>query len=121
MKKRKPKISDKKLRGEWAEMVFMTRATELGLPVSKPRGEMRSYDFVIGRPGHFRGGTSQIHDRRSRNRLRMHCARRPPMLSPRFLRLSCRLCCSRERLVHHPRGRHSGSGKRFALPEVGQG
>jgi len=53
MKKRKPKISDKKLRGEWAEMVFMTRATELGLPVSKPWGEMRSYDFVIGRPGHF--------------------------------------------------------------------
>jgi hypothetical protein len=53
MKKRKPKISDKKLRGEWAEMVFMTRATELGLPVSKPWGEMRSYDFVVGRPGYF--------------------------------------------------------------------
>ena len=31
MEKRKPKIFDKKLRGEWAEMVFMTRATELGL------------------------------------------------------------------------------------------
>jgi hypothetical protein len=53
MKKRKPKISDKKLRGEWAEMVFMTRATELGLPVSKPWGESRSYDFVVGRPAHF--------------------------------------------------------------------
>jgi PD-(D/E)XK endonuclease len=53
MKKRKPKISDKKLRGEWAEMVFMTRATELGLPVSKPWGESRSYDFVVGRPGYF--------------------------------------------------------------------
>jgi PD-(D/E)XK endonuclease len=53
MKKRKPKIADKKLRGEWAEMVFMTRATELGLPVSKPWGESRSYDFVVGRPGCF--------------------------------------------------------------------
>jgi len=53
MKKRKPKITNKKLRGEWAEMVFMTRATELGLPVSKPWGESRSYDFVVGRPGHF--------------------------------------------------------------------
>jgi hypothetical protein len=53
LKNQKPKITDKKLRGEWAEMVFMTRATELGLPISKPWGEMRSYDFVVGRPGHF--------------------------------------------------------------------
>jgi hypothetical protein len=53
MEKRKPKIIGKKLRGEWAEMVFMTRATELGLPVSKPWGESRSYDFVVGRPGYF--------------------------------------------------------------------
>jgi hypothetical protein len=52
-RKRKPKIGDKKLRGEWTEMVFMTRATELGLPVSKPWGEMRSYDFVVGRPRYF--------------------------------------------------------------------
>jgi hypothetical protein len=52
-KKRKPKISDKKLRGEWAEMVFMTRAIELGLPISKPWGEMQSYDFVVGRTRHF--------------------------------------------------------------------
>jgi len=53
MKKRKPKISDKKLRGEWAEMVFMTRATELGIPVSKPWGDSGSYDLVVGRPGRF--------------------------------------------------------------------
>jgi hypothetical protein len=53
MKKQKPIISDKKLRGEWAEMVFMTRATELGIPISKPWGEMRSYDFIVGRPRHF--------------------------------------------------------------------
>ncbi|HWY22284.1 MAG TPA: group I intron-associated PD-(D/E)XK endonuclease [Candidatus Acidoferrum sp.] len=52
-KKQKPKITDKKLRGEWAEMVFMTRATELGIPISKPWGEMRSYDFIVGRPRHF--------------------------------------------------------------------
>jgi hypothetical protein len=53
MKKRKPKINDKKLRGEWAEMCFMVRATELGLPISKPWGEMQSYDFVVGRTRHF--------------------------------------------------------------------
>lgn len=54
MKRRKKKIIvDKKHRGEWAEMVFMTRATELGIAVNKPWGETRSYDFVVGRPGHF--------------------------------------------------------------------
>jgi hypothetical protein len=53
MRKREPKIKNDKVRGEWAEMVFMARATELGLEVSKPWGETRSYDFVVGRPGHF--------------------------------------------------------------------
>jgi hypothetical protein len=53
MKKRKPAIPNKKLRGEWTEMVFMTRAAELGIPISKPWGEMRSYDFIVGRPRHF--------------------------------------------------------------------
>jgi len=53
MKKRKPKIADKKLRGEWAEMHFMVRATDHDLPVSKPWGDSRSYDFVVGRPGRF--------------------------------------------------------------------
>ncbi|MGA7401446.1 MAG: group I intron-associated PD-(D/E)XK endonuclease [Candidatus Sulfotelmatobacter sp.] len=31
----------------------MTHATELGLEVSRPWGDSRSYDFVAGRPGHF--------------------------------------------------------------------
>jgi hypothetical protein len=53
MGKRKPKISAKRLRGEWAEMVFVVRATEHGLPVCKPWGESRGYDFVVGVPGHF--------------------------------------------------------------------
>lgn len=54
MKKRKPKIiKDKKLRGEWAESVFMARAGEHGLPVSKPWGDSESYDCVVGRPGRF--------------------------------------------------------------------
>ena len=54
MKKRKPKIiQDKKKRGEWAESVFMARATEHGLPVGRPWGEMCSYDFIIGKTGRF--------------------------------------------------------------------
>jgi hypothetical protein len=52
-KKQEPKITDKKLRGEWAELCFMVRAAEQGLQLSKPWGEMRSYDFVVGRPRHF--------------------------------------------------------------------
>jgi PD-(D/E)XK endonuclease len=51
--RRKPKIADKKLRGEWAEMHFMVRATDHDLPVSKPWGDSRSYDLVVGWPGHF--------------------------------------------------------------------
>lgn len=54
MNKRKPRvIQDKKKRGEWAESVFMARAGEHGLPVSRPWGEMSSYDFVIGKTGRF--------------------------------------------------------------------
>ncbi len=54
MKKRKAKIiKDPKARGEWVESVFMARAGERGLAVSKPWGESSSYDFVVGRPGRF--------------------------------------------------------------------
>jgi hypothetical protein len=54
MTKRKAKIiKDKKRRGEWAESVFMARAGEHGLPVSKPWGDSNSYDCVVGRPGKF--------------------------------------------------------------------
>jgi len=53
-KKRKTKIiKDKKERGEWAESVFMARAGEQGLPVSKPWGDSNSFDCVVGRPGKF--------------------------------------------------------------------
>jgi hypothetical protein len=54
MNERKPDIiEDKKPRGEWAESVFMARAQEQGLPVSKPWGEMCPYDFVVGTTGRF--------------------------------------------------------------------
>jgi hypothetical protein len=53
MKNRGAKISDHKLRGEWAEMYFMTRAAEHGFQVNKPWGETASYDFVVGHRGQF--------------------------------------------------------------------
>jgi PD-(D/E)XK nuclease superfamily protein len=56
MKKRKTRIiKEPKARGEWVESVFVARASEQGLAVSKPWGESRSFDFVVGRPGHFVG------------------------------------------------------------------
>jgi len=54
VKSRKPRIiQDKKERGEWAESVFIARAKEQGLPVSKPQGDSTSFDCVVGRPGKF--------------------------------------------------------------------
>jgi hypothetical protein len=46
-------IRDNKRRGEWAESVFIARATENGLPVSKPLGDSGSFDCVVGGPGNF--------------------------------------------------------------------
>ncbi len=46
-------IKDKKERGEWAESVFLARASEEGLPACKPWGDSRSFDCVVGRPGKF--------------------------------------------------------------------
>jgi len=42
-----------KLRGEVAELRFMTRAAELGLRVIKPWGESSRYDFIVETGGHF--------------------------------------------------------------------
>lgn len=54
MKRRKAKaIKDPKARGEWGESVFMMRAVEHGLAVSRPWGESNSFDFVVGKPGRF--------------------------------------------------------------------
>src|SRR4029077_18248858 len=36
-----------KQRGEWVEMLFMARAAEHQLQVSKPFGDSASYDFVV--------------------------------------------------------------------------
>ena len=48
-------IKNSKRRGEWAESVFMARAAENGLPVSKPLGDSDTFDCVVGRPGKFVG------------------------------------------------------------------
>lgn len=40
-----------KLRGEWAEVHFLARASEHGLCVSKPYGDCRPYDFIVENNG----------------------------------------------------------------------
>jgi len=42
-----------KLRGEWAELRFMSRAAEEGLRVIKPWGDSSQYDFVVESGGRF--------------------------------------------------------------------
>jgi hypothetical protein len=51
MKNRGEKISNCKLRGEWAEMHFMACAAERGLHVSTPYGEMSHFDFIVADHG----------------------------------------------------------------------
>jgi hypothetical protein len=46
-------IKDPKARGEWVESVFLARAGEQEIAVSKPWGDSKSYDFVVGTPAHF--------------------------------------------------------------------
>jgi len=54
VKRRKARIiKEPKPRGEWGESVFMVRAVEHRLPVSRPWGDSNSFDFVVGNPGHF--------------------------------------------------------------------
>src|SRR5258708_23801832 len=50
---RRMEIGNLKQLGEWAELRFMTRATEEGLYVLKPWGDKR-YDFAVDYDGKFR-------------------------------------------------------------------
>lgn len=46
-------IKDHKLRGEWAELVFMARAKELGFGVLCPWGESSRYDVILDDEGRY--------------------------------------------------------------------
>jgi len=47
-------IRHAKARGEWAELRFMTRATEFGLRVTKPWGDSSPYDLATEYRARFR-------------------------------------------------------------------
>jgi hypothetical protein len=46
-------IRHAKQRGEWAELRFMTRATELGFIVAKPWGDSAPFDLALAHRGRF--------------------------------------------------------------------
>ena len=48
-----PYIQHAKLRGEWAELRFQLRASELGLILTRPCGDNAPYDFAVDHHGHF--------------------------------------------------------------------
>lgn len=49
-----PNFRQPKRRGEWAEVLFMLRAMERGLIVSKPYGDSARFDFVVGSHRQYR-------------------------------------------------------------------
>ena len=75
MKNNGMKIKHPKLRGEWAEMCFMTRAAEHGLCVTRPWGEMSRYDFAVEYKGAVCAGAGEVHDVSGSRRVRGDGAR----------------------------------------------
>lgn len=61
-----------KQRGEWAELRFMTRATELGFRCSKPWGESSPYDVATDHRGLFRRVQVKCTIFRRRNSYKCH-------------------------------------------------
>ncbi len=47
------RIKNHKLRGEWAELVFMARAKGMGFELARPWGESASYDVCVESAGRF--------------------------------------------------------------------
>jgi PD-(D/E)XK endonuclease len=46
----RPKLRNRKSKGEWAEVVFVAKAMALGFTVCKPYGENHRYDFLVHSP-----------------------------------------------------------------------
>jgi PD-(D/E)XK endonuclease len=84
MKIRKPKE-----RGEWAELRFMTKATEQGYKLTKPWGDSSPYDFVIDLGGRFvsvqvKSTSYQKHPETKRHRSGSFGCNLRPSRSPRY-------------------------------------
>jgi hypothetical protein len=75
MKTKGAEIKNSKLRGEWAELRFMTRAAERGLMVSRPWGDSAPYDVMVEHQGRVRLVQIKSTMRRVANTYRCHVPR----------------------------------------------
>jgi hypothetical protein len=75
MKTKGSEIKNSKLRGEWAELRFMTRAAERGLMVSRPWGDSAPYDVMVEHQGRVRLVQIKSTMRRVANTYRCHVPR----------------------------------------------
>jgi hypothetical protein len=48
----KPTFRTRKAQGDWAELIFMARASALGFNVSKPHPSTTPYDVILEKDGH---------------------------------------------------------------------
>jgi len=76
-------IKECKQRGEWAELRFMTCASEHGLCVSKPWGDSSRYDFVVEHAGRLMRVQvkSTTFERRHSYICHIHASRQQPYTS----------------------------------------
>jgi len=102
------KITDKKLRGEWVEMVFMTHATELEYLSASLGERCGSYDFIVGPPAPFRLRAGEIHCLTNSALDMLRHKRWSQALSSRLVRLSRRLRRPENSWYIIPRGRNLG-------------
>ena len=65
----RPPLRAPKRKGEWAEVMFIAKAMELGLTVCRPYGDSDPFDFLVsvGGPGAVRIQVKSAWSRRSRS------------------------------------------------------
>lgn len=76
-------IPHPKIRGEWVELRFMTRAIELGFRVLRPWGDCAPYDVLTDYRRHFRRIQVKCTTCRRRNSFKCHLDSNGQPYSPR--------------------------------------
>lgn len=77
MQKEQLNFKNFKQRGEWVEMLFMARASQEGLQVSKPYGDSAHYDFIV--ESHSFCSRVQVKSTASRYQIGFRCNLRASM------------------------------------------
>jgi hypothetical protein len=95
-----------KQRGEWVELLFMTRAAKRGYVVSKPWGDSARYDVGIEQDGRFKRVQVKGTDCREGNNYScMLASSKLKLIRPSRLITSPSICCGRTSgISFQPRG-----------------